>query len=165
MKTKSKSIVVIRGLPGSGKTTLARNLKFEETYGDSIICEADDFFLDKYNSDQYLFDKRLIHYAHQYCISKVIRGLFVGNFDTALVSNTSTTIKEIRPYMEIALEYELDFYITEPENPDKDNVQKCFERNIHNVPLETIERMKKRWEHMLVGRYNKTMLERYVYGN
>lgn len=118
---KNPHLVLIRGLPGSGKTTLAKT-KFW-TY---VHCEADQYFeLFEY------FDPKKLPTAHDYCQTKCRESLRVG-FDT-VVSNTFTQLWEMKPYLEMT-----------------DNVtvyrMTTMYKNVHNVPKKTIEKMRNRFE-------------------
>jgi len=125
----NRALILIRGLPGSGKSTLARRL----AKGLGVVhFEADQFFVD--SSGKYNFDLSRLGEAHHWCQSETRRCL-ASNF-TVVVSNTFTTIKELRPYFEIAREFEIV--------PQVIACQNQFD-NIHNVPEETLMRMRQRW--------------------
>ena len=56
----SKVMIINRGLPGSGKSTLSRSIK--SSYEDSIVCSGDDYFMD--SNGNYNFDQNLLFEAH-----------------------------------------------------------------------------------------------------
>ena len=60
-----KTLYIIRGIAGSGKTT------FANTIVDSIaVCEADQYFVDK-ETGEYKFNPDEIKIAHQWCKDEV----------------------------------------------------------------------------------------------
>lgn len=121
-------LIIVRGLPGSGKSTFAKTMF--PTY---VHAEADQYFMQ--NGD-YIWDSSKMHKAHSYCYSKVKEALHQGK--DAIVSNTFITRSEITDYLELEdLVLNLKIFI--------------FERhtqygNIHNVPEETVSRMRDRWQ-------------------
>lgn len=121
---------IIRGLPGSGKSTLARQLasssKFEH-------FEADMFF---YENGVYNFDRDRLMQAHDWCQTNTDRML--GHGMNVIVSNTFTTIKEMKPYFVMAKQYAIV--------PTVIHCQSNF-GSIHGVPDEIMERMRTRFVH------------------
>ena len=77
-------LVLIRGLPGSGKSTKAKKLAPNEN-----IFEADQFFIDK-KTGEYKFKPEFIHLAHQQCQNKTIAAM-EKEISPIVVSNTFTT--------------------------------------------------------------------------
>lgn len=144
-------LYIVRGLPGSGKSTYADKLvhrdndelvkKISET-GDMSLrsqfkiikhWEADMFFE---TATHYAFDARLLRVAHQWCYSNVVKHLRNG-YDV-VVSNTFTTLNEMAKYLEINdLVDDVDIEIIEMKTQFK---------SIHNVPDEKFEQMKNRWQ-------------------
>lgn len=124
-------LILIRGLPGSGKTTLALSMVGENR--DIFHIEADMFFLDAHGV--YRFDKSRLRAAHDWCYTHATNHLRMGK--TVIVSNTFTRIQEMQPYIKYAMRHNHDWQIIvcHGEYP-----------SIHNVPPETIARMKARWE-------------------
>jgi predicted kinase len=117
-------LFLIRGLPGSGKSTLASTFKLQ-----GIVDEV--FEADQYFGDPYLFDPKLLSQAHRTCLENTRNALLVGK--KVAVANTFTTIKELKPYLGLGFPYKI--YICEGNYG-----------SVHDVPEETIERMKARWQ-------------------
>jgi predicted kinase len=89
-----KTLILLRGISGSGKSTLAGLLS------DKFKCScfaADDYFMVNGN---YVFDASKLNQAHKECFDKTEQALI--NEGTAIVHNTLTTEKEIKPYEELA---------------------------------------------------------------
>lgn len=127
------NLVIIRGLPGSGKTTMATELFPEyEKY------EADDYFykVDACNYRyEYVFDASKLRQAHATCLANVTDAIEDGA--NVVVSNTFTTLKELQPYIDAAKANNYRVFIIEANGVFK---------FVHNVPDETIMKMEKRWQ-------------------
>jgi predicted kinase len=121
-------LVLIRGLPGSGKSTIAKNL-----IGWYWHVETDQFWMD---GDEYKFDMSRIKEAHQWCQDKTKSMLNMGQ--SVVVSNTFTTAFELLPYFDIAKEFGI--------KPQVLLAQGQF-GNIHNVPDEVLAKMAARFEY------------------
>lgn len=123
-----KTLILLRGLPGSGKSTLALQFK------DAPVISADDFFMVNGN---YIFDKEKLGMAHAYSQDKV-EYLMMENTPVIVVANTFTTEKELKPYTELAELYEYQVFSLIVENRHGNT-------SVHNVPEETMKRMKDRF--------------------
>ena len=121
-----KTLYIVRGLPGSGKSTLAKTLVSEPAL---YHHEADQFFVSK--NGVYVYDPNLIGKAHQFCYNNV-KANMEGEIPKIVVSNTSTTKKEIKPYLDLCSLYGYTPFIVVCQNNFG---------NIHNVPQEVIEKM------------------------
>lgn len=122
-------LFVVRGLPKSGKTTLARQLAPDANFA------ADDYFTDP-KTGKYRYDPSQVGRAHAECQNKVREALFQG-VNPVAVHNTFSQYHEARPYFEMAKKCGYRVTVIECQNR--------FEDNGHNVPEEVFERMKMRW--------------------
>ncbi len=131
-----KTLIILRGLPGSGKSTFADFLSenFLDEYGNIPICSADNFFM---KDGKYIFDKSKLHAAHQRCHLDVDQAMFQME-PIILLSNTNTTDKEMEPYFELAKKYDYRVFSIIVENRHGND-------SIHNVPNDTIDKMKNRF--------------------
>ncbi len=123
-----KQLFIIRGAPGSGKTTFAHKIT-------PWVCEADDYFTNR-GTGEYKFNKDKIKEAHTYCQFSVNTLMSLGHTPIA-VSNTSIRRWETKAYKLLAEKY--GYEVTEIKMLGKFDSE-------HNVPFETIERMKREWE-------------------
>ena len=122
-------LVLIRGLPGSGKSTLARSMKTH------CHIETDMFFTGLDGS--YNYEKCKIIDAHEWFQKNTLESLLKGN--SVVVSNTFTRIFEMSPYFEMAHKLGIEIIIITATGN--------FE-NVHSVPRNIIENMRKRWENI-----------------
>jgi adenylate kinase family enzyme len=87
-----RELILLRGLPGSGKSTFAKTLG-------GIHIEADQYFME---NGEYKFDASKLKYAHQYCQSQTQAWMSHDgtqvNADKIVVSNTFTMEWEMIPY-------------------------------------------------------------------
>ncbi len=132
-------LVLVRGLPGSGKSTIAKNLT-----GWYHHLETDMFWM---KDGEYNFDVNRLHEAHMWCQNETRRLMTVGF--SPVVSNTFTTKKELKPYFEIAKEFGIVPTVILCQNDWG---------NIHNVPEETLERMKARFAYDISDMYSELKL-------
>jgi len=128
-----KKVFILRGLPNSGKSTLAKELA-----GDSgLICEADDYFRNK--KGEYNFNPKELPMAHDKCQKLFRGGLEVGQ-SPIIVSNTSTQEWEFEEYMADAKMHGYMVFVFVVEGR---HGQKSSEKS---VPGSAIERMRERFE-------------------
>jgi predicted kinase len=128
-----KELFLLRGLPGAGKSTLAKSIG-------GMHIEADMYFM---KDGEYQFDVTRLKDAHQWCqnsVETVMKGW--GNVLPAnkiVVSNTFTQEWEMQSYYELAEKYGYRVHSLIVEN-------RHGGVNEHNVPQETLEKMKNRFE-------------------
>ena len=130
------TLYLIRGLPGSGKSSFADILLHTGVVNYSF--EADDYFIDE--NLEYRFEASKLKDAHEWCQINTKARL---KFDSVVVSNTSTTEKEVETYRKIAEEVGAKFVSIVVENRHEG-------KNIHNVPEEALQRMKNRFTLKLI---------------
>lgn len=142
----SRIVIIMRGWPGSGKSTLANSIQnyFVSQRKWGPIVSADFGHINVLTKK---YDWKQENSTHAYWFCRRTFDLSVrDNDDFIIVDNTNIKKHEYEHYIKRAEEYGYKVYQAIPNNPDMWDVQKCFERNVHNVPLETIQRMKDSFE-------------------
>lgn len=129
----NKTLYLLRGLPGSGKSTIAKSL-----VGDKDYChkEADMYFVDR--DGNYKFEPSKIKDAHAWCKEEIE---FVMKYDHSpvVVSNTFTQEWEMEDYYKLAEKYGYRVHSLIVENRHGGS-------NQHGVPDDKLEIMKNRFE-------------------
>lgn len=131
-KDNERRIIIMRGLPGSGKSTITREMISFDVHPFEI-CSSDSFFVN--DKGVYVFDPRLLGINHKKCFRQYIE--FVRTLSergTILVDNTNTVVTDLAPYCRVAEAYDIPFAIVELIC---DPVV-SFNRNVHGVPMEVI---------------------------
>lgn len=100
MENKVKILYIIRGLPSSGKTTLARTFNCEH-------FESDMYFLN--DKGDYVFEPLHIGKAHVWCQQSVREAMIDASktkgehkYDRIMVTDILSTESEIKPYIDMA---------------------------------------------------------------
>jgi predicted kinase len=127
-------IYILRGLPGSGKSTFAK------TMDNAFVVSADDYHVG--SDGVYRFDPKRAGYAHNECLSLYITALTNGsNWATTpvIVDNTNTTLVELAPYVRIAEALDLEYVIRYFVCP----LEVAAKRQTHGVPLTTMLAMQR----------------------
>ncbi len=127
----TQKLILLRGIPGSGKSTLASWLSLLDNV---TSIEADDFFVD--DGGVYRFDPTKLWQAHNWCQKMTRISIEMGY--NVIISNTSTTEKEVAVYQQIAEEFGVDFVSLVVENRHGGT-------NVHNVPEDKLQAMKQRF--------------------
>lgn len=132
---KSGMALILRGAPGSGKSTLVQKLKEERADLRVLKASADD---ERMVNGQYVYNPKDNAKMHGACIRRFIdfaneeRG---GPSPAILVSdNTNVTVQEIAPYGAIANAYGWSpVVVTVEADPEL-----AAHRNLHGVPHEKV---------------------------
>ena len=128
-----KVLYIVRGIPGSGKSTFAKTLG-------GTHFETDNFFM---VDGEYKFDGSKIKEAHNWCQNSVNSAMILNNTaglnETIVVSNTFTQEWEMKPYYEMADTYGYKVFSIIIENRHEGV-------NQHEVPDEILTKMRERFE-------------------
>jgi len=120
----------MRGLPGSGKTTLALTLS-------KNVYATDDFFM---NDGVYVFDYNKISEAHIWNQNRVNSAL-ESELKTVVVDNTNICAWEMKPYALMGYKNDYSILLVESDAEHKWDIKRLAEINSHKVPIEIIEKM------------------------
>lgn len=129
-----KELILLRGLPGSGKSTFAQFFKTLYWF------EADKYFEDE--DGNYNFDASKLKEAHQWCKDKVEFHMDAPNgFPPSLIviSNTFTQEWEMKAYYELAEKYSYRVHSVIVEN-------RHGNKSVHNVPDASMGNMRNRFQ-------------------
>lgn len=118
------TLTIVRGLPGSGKTTLARTLP-------GVHVEADMWFEGPYG---YRFEPAILSEAHDWCRNSA--RIFLQQGNDVVVSNTTTTLREVMDYVGIGSQGGAQIKIIDVLTEYG---------SIHDVPPATMASMRARW--------------------
>jgi NEDD4-binding protein 2 len=153
---EQKTLILMRGIPGSGKSYKAQSLK-----GDSgVIFSTDDFWGDNYRAkfDQAVEDGTVHHLLgrfHQQNLERTIQAMDQG-VSPVIVDNTNVRLRDMKPYIDAAEQRGYQVRYEESDLPQwkdyrqgrmsQDDAVDFFSRNnSHGVPPETIRGMMRKF--------------------
>lgn len=124
-------LTIIRGVPGTGKSTKAKEIANNSPRG-QIILESDMYFCRE--TGRYEFDFSQLGRAHDWCINTTKVLLREGH--DVIVANTFTTMREMNPYLNFAVAFGANVEII---------TLTAEYGSIHGVPEENMQRMRDRF--------------------
>ena len=121
-------LYIVRGLPGSGKSTFAHSKRF----AGALVLENDMYHI---RDGVYVYQKENMPDAINWCMT-ACRYALLHHMD-CVVSNTFTKCLYIRQYADLANYMNTQY-----------KVFKCVGHwnNVHNVPSPVLDAMNKQWE-------------------
>lgn len=136
----NRKLILVRGWPGSGKTTFADKLIIENLRTSNGRCpivavSADDFMRDE--DGNYAFSRDKLQDAHKACQDQVREFLTDGVHAPVVVHNTFIKLWEMEPYLKMADELNIPV-----------EIYKCSGnyKNVHGVPDAKVQQMKNNYE-------------------
>lgn len=144
-----KTVFIMRGISGSGKSTVAKKLAARE-----YICSTDEYFM---VNGEYKFDRSKLGEYHKRNFELFSSFVEVG-VQTLVVDNTNCKRSEFEKYADKAVAHGyvvLEVCVGNPwrQNKEKDMryistsfVEACIARNGHNVPSESVWQQARNFE-------------------
>ncbi len=139
--TKTGTIFIMRGLPGSGKSVISEVLK--KIHENSAVLSSDDFFVDT-KTGEHNFDKERIKEAHEWNFERFKKAI-ESEIPNIVIDNSNVKKYHYHHYLDYGQRHNyLVSVVTIPHNDVSD--KELTERNIHSVSRETVRRMRKEFE-------------------
>ncbi|KAK8752534.1 hypothetical protein OTU49_006029 [Cherax quadricarinatus] len=139
----SKVMVILKGLPGSGKSFIARRI--QQLYPAAVMCSADSFFM---HDGVYKFDRDKLKEAHKSCQQKALDAA-QSSCNVIVIDNTNVQNWEAKYYLNLTKKYHYTPLILEPQTPWAMDPKELAERNSHGVPEAVIEQKVRSYEPVL----------------
>jgi predicted kinase len=133
---KQGDLILLRGLPGSGKTTLAKVILQLPSNMEPEVLSADDFFETK--DGDYIFDSTKLKEAHNYCQFRCSERMRQQK-SKIIVANTFTQEWEMDEYFKMAERYNYRVHTVIVEN-------RHGNENVHGVPEDKLQQMQDRFQ-------------------
>jgi len=134
------TLMLVRGLPGSGKTTLAHKLTAMQK--GAICVAADDFLIE---DGEYRFNPARLPEVHEKC-ERTAELAMRNGASLIVVHNTFSQRWEMQRYMARAEQYDYQVHVIDLFNAGL-SIDELVERNVHSVPRFAVESMWDRWQH------------------
>ena len=130
-ESRLQELIIVRGLPGSGKTKVAKGI-VKSLGGKAVHFESVMYFR---TTDDNHYRSNHVKSSHDWCLRSTENALKEGR--TVVVANTFTRGWEIEPFLSLGKELGL-----------KTTVIKAIETNPNKfgIPDGTIRHMSNRWE-------------------
>jgi predicted kinase len=129
----NQHLILLRGLPGAGKTAFAKLISENNTYP---FYSVDDYFTDKTGKYKFEFSENYRAYAE--CISNAEIAIAKG-ISKVIIHNTFTMDWELEPYFNLAKKYNCLLHVLTVEHYHNG-------ANSHDVAEEQLKKMAKKYQ-------------------
>ncbi|XP_059409965.1 NEDD4-binding protein 2 [Carassius carassius] len=140
LKLEGQLLVLLRGAPGSGKTTLANAMLVQNPGG--VVLSTDDYFT---RNGQYHFEPNLLGEAHEWNHQRAKEAFEKGQ-TPIIIDNTNMQCWEMKPYVAMAQKHRYKVLFREPDTWWKTKPRELEKRTRHQVTKEKIRRILERYD-------------------
>lgn len=141
----SGNVLILRGISGSGKSSLVKAIRNRFQHFDIRVYSADDALI---KDEKYTFDQDLADEARKACLRSFSTDILNHSVNATtkstiyIIDNVNANIEEIAPYHELAVAFGHEARVIqcncEPSH--------AMIRNVHKVPPKVISEQFKRME-------------------
>jgi len=133
IREKDQHLILLRGLPGAGKTAFAKLISENTTYP---IFSVDDYFTDIEGNYKFNFSENFKAYAQ--CIRNAEEAIVKG-FSKVIIHNTFTMDWEMEPYFKLAKNYNCIIHVLTVEHYH-------LGKNSHDVTDDQLKKMAEKYQ-------------------
>ncbi|ELT88772.1 hypothetical protein CAPTEDRAFT_146466 [Capitella teleta] len=137
---RSHVIFIMRGLPGSGKSTVVASLK--SVYKKAVVCSADDYHM---KDGEYHYDPEKKEEAHGQCQS-LAKDACTKGCHVIIIDNTNVRRWEMKPYLDLASRHGYVVITVQPQTEWRFHPEMLSKLNKHKVPEDAIRGKLKAFE-------------------
>lgn len=141
--TTMPTVLFLRGISGSGKSTVSSLLTHALGADKTVICSADDYLM---VDGVYKFDINKLSDAHKQCIKSMEAAYQTPNIRYIIMDNTHTRLWHLEAAEEVARKHGSKILYIDIVVPDEAHLALCLNRQRHNVSKTTILYQWANWE-------------------
>ena len=140
---ESKNVIFLRGISGSGKTTVSNALS--KLLGSEIVVSLseDNYFM---VDGVYKFKSQNVTEAHKNCVHSMELALQSSAIHYIIMDNTHTQLWQLSNAETVAKEYDANLYYIDINVPDRAHFKVCLKRQRHNVSEAALLEQWTNWE-------------------
>lgn len=149
-----KKLIIMRGIPGSGKSTRAREIAKADITLKSCICSTDDFWLRP--NGVYDINLKFIREAHAWNLDRAKKAMLDKDTNLIIIDNTNILVDHFKGYVDFAKsnEIEIECVSTYIKGLTNSEVEEIGKRSVHGVPLHVVKRMYNSYEETVLPMAN-----------
>lgn len=148
----AKKLIILRGVPGSGKTWLAQKLKAEQNA--HVFCN-DDLLTDEYGVHVWTEERSLwAHHENQKLAAKAMR----EGLSPLVLDNPNLRPFVATPYVRIAKYYNYKWEVMEPNTSWAHDLGALFDVGTHNVPFKQLKSYLETWEKIPIAGFKALLV-------
>ena len=143
MMNHSSYVIILRGVPGSGKSYLASHCsEYLDDPSQVAVCSADHYFT---NNSEYSFSSSELHKAHLHCFDHFLSGVLERK-RMIIIDNTNSQLWEYQFYIYVCSLLALPHSILEVPCLDTHMLEMYRSRCVHKLDPTASLNMYERWQ-------------------